>query len=166
MISGYKWLALSALMLLTLSCEREERACTDEELGESNVNNSYDSTYAQHLGADEYGMKSYVMAFLKTGPNRDQDSVTKAKLQRAHLDNINRLAAEGKLVMAGPFLDEGDIRGIYLFAVPSIEEAERLTATDPAIKAGSLIMELHPWYGSAAIMEVNEIHKQIAKIAI
>lgn len=166
MISGYRWLALSALMLLTLSCEREERACTDEELGESNVNNSYDSTYAQHLGADEYGMKSYVMAFLKTGPNRDQDSVTKAKLQRAHLDNINRLAAEGKLVMAGPFLDEGDIRGIYLFAVPSIEEAERLTATDPAIKAGSLIMELHPWYGSAAIMEVNEIHKQIAKIAI
>jgi hypothetical protein len=59
-------------------------------------------------------------------------------------------------------MDDSDIRGIYIFDVTSIEEAQKLTATDPAIKAGSLIMELRPWYGSAALMKVNEIHETIA----
>ena len=54
-------------------------------------------------------------------------------------------------------------RQIYVFAVKTIDEAEKLTESDPAVKAGRLIMELHPWFGSAALMEVNEIHKQIAK---
>jgi uncharacterized protein YciI len=106
------------------------------------------------------------MAFLKTGPNRNQDSTTRANLQRAHLDNISRLAEEGKLIVAGPFLDDGDIRGIYIFNVDSIEEAEELVETDPAIKAGSLTMELHPWYGSAALQEINAIHQKIQRVKI
>jgi uncharacterized protein YciI len=103
------------------------------------------------------------MAFLKAGPNRSQDSTTAAQLQRAHLDNIKRMAEAGQLVLAGPFLDDGEIRGIYVFDVKSVEEARTLTATDPAIKAGRLEMELHPWYGSAALMKVNEISARIAK---
>jgi uncharacterized protein len=124
---------------------------------------TYDSILAEQLGADTYGMKQYVMAFLKTGPNRDQDSATAAQLQRAHLDNIFRLADEGKLILAGPILDKGEIRGIYVFNVTTIEEAAELTSTDPAIKAGRLVMELHPWYGSAALMQVVEISKRITK---
>ncbi|MDC0257955.1 YciI family protein [Crocinitomicaceae bacterium] len=124
----------------------------------------FDSLYAQKLGADDYGMRSYVMAFLKSGPNRDQTEEEAQELQAAHMANIGRLADEGTLVLAGPFLDNGDLRGIYIFAVESVEEAEVLTATDPAIKAGRLIMELHPWYGSAAVMEVGEIHEIISKI--
>ncbi len=124
----------------------------------------FDSLYAQKLGADDYGMRSYVMAFLKSGPNRDQTEEEAQELQAAHMANIGRLADEGTLVLAGPFLDNGDLRGIYIFAVESVEEAEVLTATDPAIKAGRLIMELHPWYGSAAVMEVGEIHEKISKI--
>jgi uncharacterized protein YciI len=123
----------------------------------------YDAALAERLGADDYGMRQYVMAFLKKGPNRDQDSLEAQRLQRAHLDNINSLADVGKLILAGPFLDDGDIRGIYIFDVKSVEEAEKLTATDPAIQAGRLIMELRPWYGSAAMMQVNEIHKRITK---
>lgn len=153
------------LLLLLIGCAREEKTCSDETISGSE-NELFDQAYADHLGADEYGMRSYVMALLKSGPNRDQDSATRSALQRAHLDNIKRLAEEGKLVMAGPFLDDSEIRGIYIFAVSTIEEAEELTLTDPAVKAGSLIMELHPWYGSAALMEVNEIHKQVAKISI
>jgi uncharacterized protein YciI len=126
----------------------------------------YDSVYAQKLGADDYGMKQYVMAFLKRGPNRDIDSVEAVKLQRAHLDNITKMAEERVLIVAGPFLDNGEIRGIYIFNVTSVEEAEKLTNTDPAIKAGSLVMELHPWYGSAALMEINSIHNKIAKTGI
>jgi len=127
---------------------------------------SYDSILAKKLGADDYGMRQYVMAFLKRGPNRSQDSAEAAKLQRAHLDNIGRLAEEGKLALAGPFLDNGDLRGIYIFNVNTVEEAKALTETDPAIQQGRLVMELHPWYGSAGLMQVNELHKKISRIEI
>ena len=126
----------------------------------------YDAQLAQKLGADDYGMKTYVMAFLKTGPNRLKDSAARAELQNAHLKNIIRLANDGKLIVAGPFLDDQEIKGIFIFNVSTVEEAKKLTETDPAIKAGSLIMELHPWYGSAALMQVVEIHKKIEKKSV
>ena len=107
-------------------------------------NTQYDAQLAQKLGADNYGMKTYVMAFLKAGPTRLKDSAARANLQMAHLKNIMRLAAEGKLVVAGPFLDAQPIKGIFIFNVSTIEEAKKLTETDPAIKAGTLVMELHP----------------------
>ncbi|MDX1280870.1 YciI family protein [Shewanella colwelliana] len=132
----------------------------------SQASAKFDAELAAQLGADQYGMKSYVMAFLKRGPNRGQTEAEAARLQRAHLDNISRLAKVGKLVLAGPFMDEGDIRGIYIFNVATVEEATALTESDPAIKAGRLVMELHPWYGSAALIQVNAVHQQIAKEGI
>jgi uncharacterized protein len=124
---------------------------------------SYDSALASRLGADDYGMRQYVIAFLKKGPDRTQDSATAAKIQSAHMENIGRMAKEGKLVVADPFMDNGELRGIYIFNVKTVEEARALTSTDPAVKAGRLAMELHPWYGSAALMEVNDIHNRIQK---
>jgi uncharacterized protein len=124
---------------------------------------TYDKDKAQKYKADELGMKKYVMAFLKRGPNRETDPVKAAELQKAHLKNIGRLADEGKLILAGPFLDDGEIRGIYIFNVETLDEARQLTETDPAIKSGHLIMELKPWYGSAALIEVNSIHKTLAQ---
>lgn len=120
-----------------------------------------DTSLIRELKADGYGMKKYVVAFLKAGPNTDQDSITRASLQSAHLKNIQRMANEGKLVIAGPFLDDTELKGIYVFNVASVEEARALTESDPAIKAGRLVMELHPWYGSAALQKVNEIHARI-----
>ncbi len=124
---------------------------------------AYDPALAAELGADDYGMRPYVMAFLKSGPNRPDDPERARELQAAHLANIRRMAGEGQLVLAGPFMDGGDIRGIYLFATGDIEQARAWTETDPAVEAGSLAMELHPWYGSAAIMKVNELHARLAK---
>jgi len=126
----------------------------------------YDSVLANKYGADKYGMKHYVIAFLKRGPNRIADSSEAAQLQKAHLDNIVRLADEGKLIIAGPFLDNEDIRGIYIFNVKTIEEAKKLTETDPAIQKGSLAMELHPWYGSAALMAIPDMHKKLEKKSV
>ncbi len=125
---------------------------------------AFDSTTAKKWGADEYGMKPYVLVFLKRGPNRSSDSTTRANLQAAHMANINRLAVEGKLVLAGPMNSDEDIRGIYIFDVATVEEAKALTETDPAIQAGSLIMEMHPWYGSASLKEIPALHKKGAKI--
>lgn len=121
----------------------------------------FDSALAAATGADEYGMKQYVIAYLKRGPKRDQDSATAAELQKKHLENIMRMADAGQLVVAGPFMDDTDVRGIYIFNVTTIEEAKALTETDPAIQAGRLEMELHPWYGSAALMLVNNLHKRV-----
>lgn len=118
------------------------------------------------FGADDYGMKKYVMAFLKMGPNRLEDKEKAMELQNAHLKNIGRLAKEGKLVLAGPFFGNDSLRGIYIFNVSSVEEAEALTNTDPAIQAGSLVMELKEWYGSAALMAVNPIHDRLAKKSV
>lgn len=155
---------LSLLFLLFIGCQSNQldNKNTQDESG----GKAFDSALSVQLGADEYGMKQYVMAILKRGPNREMDSATAATIQNAHLANIGRMAAEGKLVLAGPFLDEGDIRGIYIFDVRTFEEAQELTQSDPAIKSGRLVMELHPWYGSAAIMQVNEEHSKLAKINI
>lgn len=147
---------LTVLVISLLSCSAESFAQTNEPA-------QYDSALAQRLGADKLGMKKYVMAFLRRGPNRDQDSATAAQLQRAHLQNIQRMADEGTLILAGPFLDDGDIRGIYVFNVESVEEARKLTNTDPAIQAGRLTMQLHPWYGSAALLELNALHGRLVK---
>lgn len=164
------FLLLPVIALFGLSCSQ-----TDQKKSETTakhrptsivnfINDStlaYDSVAVKATGADQYGMKQYVMAFLKRGPNRNQDSATAAQLQKQHLENINRMAAEGKLIVAGPFMDDGDIRGIYVFNVSTIEEAEQLTASDPAIKAGRLTMELHPWYGSAALQWNPQLHKLV-----
>ena len=124
----------------------------------------FNESLAKELGADDYGMRKYVMAFLKKGPNRPSDKKKADALQAAHMENIGRLAKEGKLAIAGPFLDDGELRGIYIFNVETVEEAKKLTETDPAIKAGSLVMELHPWYGSAALGLVNKYHDKVSKI--
>jgi uncharacterized protein YciI len=135
-------------------------------INSSAQNNVYDSSLAKKFGADDYGMKRYVMAFLKTGKTVIQDTAERRKLLMAHLKNIQRLATEGKLIVAGPFLDEQPIEGIFIFNVESVDEAKDLTATDPAIKAGTLEMELHPWYGSAALIETPALHAKIQKKSI
>ncbi len=149
------------LLLFVLS------SCTQEEMAENLATDTvvYDSLYAKKIGADDYGMRRYVMAFLKKGPNRDRSEEEAKKLQAAHMANIGKMAKAGKLVLAGPFLNDGEIRGLYIFAVETVEEAEALTATDPAIKAGSLEMELIPWYGTASLVELNTLHPKGAKIS-
>jgi uncharacterized protein YciI len=87
-------------------------------------------------------------SFLKKGPNRkDGDDKTPEiqELQKAHIANIERLAGLKKLVVAGPFGDGGELRGIFVFRVASLEEAQQLCATDPMIKIDRLRVESHPW---------------------
>lgn len=157
--------AVLAGLALIVSCGASSPQHEDvpEEKADETAAVGYDSLAAAKYGADEYGMKKYVFAFLKRGPNRDRDSAAAAELQAAHMANIGRMAEEGKLALAGPFFGDGDLRGIYIFNVESLEEAEALTNTDPAVQAGSLVMELHEWYGSAAVMAINEIHGTLAK---
>ena len=124
----------------------------------------FDAELAAQLGADAYGMRPYVMAFLKAGPNRPENPERVAELQQGHMNHIRSLAEQGHLVLAGPFMDGGELRGIFIFATDDLEQARAWTDADPAVQAGSLVMELKPWYGSAAVMQVNEAHSRIAKM--
>ena len=161
-----KTLHLFSFLILTwlIGCGPQEVA--ESEAAPSTTSStvsSYDSLAAAKYGADDYGMRKYVMAFLKRGPNQEIDSVQAVELQAAHMENIVRMAEAGKLALAGPFFGDGELRGIYVFNVETIAEAEALTQSDPAIQAGSLEMELLEWYGSAALMAVNDLHKTISK---
>lgn len=168
-----KQLVFLIIALVVISCNQSNTEASIQKANEDatekkltldeTTDSEFNKQLAEALEADKYGMKQYVMAFLKKGPNRDLDSTAAVELQKAHMNNISRLAKEGKLVLAGPFIDDGDVRGIYIFDVKTIAEAKKLTETDPAIKAGSLTMELRPWYGSAALLKINEIHKTIAE---
>ena len=151
------------ISILLISCNHSSPEIQELNSQQGNI---YDSVLAKKYNADKYGMKKYVIAFLKRGPNRSKDSLEATQLQKAHLENINRLAEEGTLVLAGPFFGDGDLRGIYVFDVQTIEEAKKLTETDPAIQKGSLIMELHEWYGSAAVMAIPEIHKKLEQVNV
>ncbi len=95
------------------------------------------------------------MAFLQTGPDRSHDSATAAQIQEGHMAHIMKMAGEKKLVLAGPFLDKGDMRGIFILNVATMEEALELTGQDPAVKSGRLTMEIHPWYGPAKLKEIE-----------
>ncbi len=97
-------------------------------------------------------MTTYYVGFLYKGSSWTRESTPETeKLQEAHLANILRMQKEGKLLVAGPFLDGGDLRGLYIFRVGSAEEAQALVATDPAVAAGRLRFELHPWYSAKNI---------------
>jgi uncharacterized protein YciI len=115
---------------------------------------------AQSDMEQEFQMKQYFMVFLKSGLNRNQDSITVAKIQEGHLNNISRLFNEKKIVLAGPFLDDGLYRGIFIFDVATQDEVIQLLKTDPAVKSGRLGYEIHPWYGpgNISIGKMQEMH--------
>jgi uncharacterized protein YciI len=130
------------------------------------ANAQYNKALADSLGADEYGMKKYVLAILKSGENKVTDKKISDSLFRGHMDNIIRLSKEGKLIVAGPLgKNDKNYRGIFIFNVATVDEAKALVASDPAVKANVFEVEMYPWYGSAALPVYLKTHEQIEKTA-
>jgi uncharacterized protein len=129
------------------------------------ANPNYDEALAKILGADDYGMKKYVLVILKTGENTTATSEETNVAFRGHMENINRLVENGKLIVAGPLgKNDKTYRGIFILDVPTVEEADELVQTDPAVKAKLLDVELFPWYGSAALAEYLPASDKIWKV--
>ncbi|WP_298827287.1 YciI family protein [uncultured Piscinibacter sp.] len=124
---------------------------------------AYDAELASRVGADDYGMRGYVLVVLKTGPTRVAEGPERDEMFRGHFANMKRLSEEGKLVLAGPFDGADGWRGLFVFAVKDIEEAKQLAATDPVLVKGEMVAEYHKYYGSAALMLVRETHEKLAK---
>ncbi len=123
---------------------------------------AFDADLAASVGADEYGMRRYVLVVLKTGPRPMPAGKERDEMFKGHFANINRLASEGKLALAGPLDAVNGWRGLFILSVPDTDEARRLTETDPVISSGEMVAEYHSFYGSAALMLVNEAHARMA----
>jgi uncharacterized protein YciI len=158
-------LRLTVALAMTLSVGFTFSSRADDP---AKVNATFDEELARKLGADENGMKRYVLAILKTGP---QDAIIKGderkKLFAGHFANMGRLSDEGKLAVAGPFGENANgFRGLFILNAASIEEARELASSDPAIEAGIFVVDYVPWYGSASLMAAPEIHRKISKAPI
>lgn len=127
----------------------------------------YDSVLAKRLGADERGMKSYILAILKTGSNKLAAGAERDNLFKGHFANINAMAESGKLVIAGPIEEnEKTYRGIFILNVKTIDEARELLKSDPTVTEKIFDVDYFKWYGSAAISEYLKVAKSIEKKSV
>jgi len=104
-----------------------------------------------------FQMDHYIMVFLYRAPNRPNiPDAESNQIQDGHMANIRHMAEIGKLLLAGPFEDNGDLRGLFLFKPGvSIDEVKKLVDADPAVKAGRLRYEIHPWFAAKGIQVVQ-----------
>jgi uncharacterized protein len=100
----------------------------------------------------KYEMTNYIMGLLRRGPNWTPTATEETqRIQDGHMANIRKMAATGKLIVAGPFTDNGDLRGVFIFHGASMEEAKAMVDQDPAVKAGRLVVDLHPWFAASGL---------------
>lgn len=148
-------LLIAGLLISALSFAQEKKADKPK----------YNQELATSLGADKYGMKPYTIVMLTTGTAKIEDKAKMGELMKGHMMNIGKLADEGKIVVAGPFLEKNkeNYRGMFIFNTKSKEEAEQWVKTDPAVQAGVFSYEIFSWYGSAALPLYLKHHDEVAK---
>ncbi len=128
------------------------------------TNKEYDSVLAKKLNADAYGMKKYYLVILKKGPVNITEKPKLDSIFSGHMKNIQWLASQNKLVVAGPLgKNDKDYQGIFILNTDSKKEAEKMLETDTALHSQVLTAEYYLWYGSAALQQTLEIHKKIEK---
>jgi len=99
----------------------------------------------------QWAMRTYVLVLIYRGSTTFESDEENAAMQRAHLANNARLYEQGKLILAGPFRDKTDLRGIFLFDSESVEEVAGWCNEDPGIRSGWLRVEINPWYSARGI---------------
>ncbi|MEO0572207.1 MAG: hypothetical protein AAF039_10925 [Bacteroidota bacterium] len=104
--------------------------------------------YVDEKTKDTVLMQQYFIAFLKRGPERSQDKAATDSIQALHLAHLGRMYEAGYADISGPFGDDGDIRGITIYNVSTLQMADSLANMDPAVQAGRLVIEVHPWWAA------------------
>jgi len=149
---------LPIFMLLLSSCEPkiqreyivepcpEEKASAASQIKELKERGFEIFDYIDEETGDTIIMKQYFMAFLKSGENRNQNKEETDSLQNLHMAHLGRMYEEGYADISGPFGDDGDIRGITIYNVPTLKIADSLAHLDPMVKSGRLAIEMHPWW--------------------
>lgn len=151
-----------ATLLLAFSCkEQKEEEKETIEIAEEKATKSIKQLkeeltakgfqifdYVDEKTKDTTLMQQYFIAFLKSGPNRSQNKAEADSLQSLHLAHLGRMYEEGYADISGPFGDDGEIRGITIYNVPTLQMADSLANMDPMVKAGRLVIEIHPWWAA------------------
>ena len=128
------------------------------------TNPNYDANLAKRLGADDYGMKKFILVILTTGLNESRNKAFKDSCFSGHMSNMETMVENKKLVVAGPVgKNENQYRGLFILNVKSKEEASILLKTDPAINEKFLKPEFYEWYGSAALSEYLDASDKVWK---
>ncbi|MGI9549635.1 MAG: YciI family protein [Aurantibacter sp.] len=155
-----KALMLIAVLLIT-SCKEEkkdvdvvtdnqkkvEKQKTTKQLKEELTAKGFEIfDYVDEETKDTVLMQQYFIAFLKRGPNQSQNKAETDSLQSLHLAHLGSMYEQGFADISGPFGDDGDIRGITIYNTPTFEMADSLANMDPMVKAGRLVIEMHPWW--------------------
>ncbi len=131
-----------------IPCPEEEKqsiASLKKELTEKGFS-TFD--YVDEATQDTLLMQLYYIAFLKRGENRSQSKKEADSLQTLHMEHLGRMYTEGYADISGPFGDDGEIRGITIYNVPTLQMADSLANLDPMVKAGRLKIEVHPWWAA------------------
>ncbi|NAS31141.1 hypothetical protein GTQ40_09180 [Flavobacteriaceae bacterium R38] len=154
------YLLLFAFVCSFISCHQEKKAHTTEvvspkkEKSIASIKKDLEQKgfqtfdYIDEKSGDTIIMQQYFIAFLKSGPHRNQSKKEADSLQTLHLEHLGRMYEEGYADISGPFGDDGDIRGITIYNTPTQEMADSLANMDPMVKAGRLVIEIHPWWAA------------------
>lgn len=142
-----KILSIVLLCILSLTAFAQQKKPTKKTLTKEEQ-----QAVKVYTKPETHEMKTYYMVFLKTGPKRNQDSITAGKIQSQHLAYLNKMYNEGKMDLAGPSLPDGEIRGFCVYNVATFEEAKKLAESDPAVISGRLVVEVLPWYSQKGAM--------------
>jgi len=134
------FLLILSFACIAISCSNDKQA----PAASTATTEKYDLAKDTSVYSGE--MKRYWLVHLLKGPHRDQDSVSRVKIQAAHIANIVRLAKEGKIIMAGPIGVENDLQGIFLMNCADSSEVENFVKTDTAVVTGRLVMKYYPWW--------------------
>ena len=151
--------AFLLLMLFCLACQEKQKKITSEVLREETksakklkeelTSKGFEIfDYVDEKTKDTVLMQQYFIAFLKRGPNRSQSKKEADSLQALHQAHLGKMYGEGYADISGPFGDDGEIRGITIYNTPTLEMADSLANSDPMVKAGRLVIEIHPWWAA------------------
>ena len=147
------------LVLVAFACKQVEKTETTPEIEEptkSMATLKQELTdkgfqifdYVDEETKDTVLMQQYFIAFLKRGPERSQNKAETDSLQALHMAHLGRMYELGYADISGPFGDDGDIRGITIYNVPTLQMADSLANLDPSVQAGRLEIEVHPWWAA------------------
>jgi uncharacterized protein YciI len=100
-----------------------------------------------------YTPENLILGFLMSGPNRKQSEAEAAEIQKGHIAYLEEMGRKGKLLAAGPFLEDADWRGLVIYRVGTVDEAKEIAAGDPAVKAGRLVLDARPWMTFKGILK-------------